>query len=202
MSFVECLKYYAELGYFIAGIILAFAAIFGLIQISISKSDLKWRKERAKLEKAIEHSDLFESKYIPQIQTFHEKCTQLNVFLFDYKEIKNFEETGILPEISIIRNAEKTWRHSLRLLDTISASFITDLASEKVGYSIIGPTFCLEVFKVHDLIVWARKVEGQRNFMDMTIKLYELWSPRYHKECFTEEELANLNKYDGQGKPT
>ena len=76
MSFIECLKYYAELGYFIAGIVLAAAAIYGLKQIRLTKTDIEERKKRAAMEKAMEYYELYESKFTPLINEFDYECSE------------------------------------------------------------------------------------------------------------------------------
>ena len=98
MSFIEIVRPYAELGYFIAGIFLAIAAVFGLYQIWISKSDIEWKKKRAALEKAMEYSKSFNTSYTQLIKAFDKSCDKQGIYLGGYQDLGEFKNTSVDPE--------------------------------------------------------------------------------------------------------
>jgi hypothetical protein len=55
-QFIADARPWIELAYFASGIVLAVVALFGLKQISLLKSDIRLRSERAAKEKAIEQA--------------------------------------------------------------------------------------------------------------------------------------------------
>jgi len=189
MSFIDCLKYYAEFGYFIAGIVLAGAAIYGLQQIRISKSDIEERRKRATMEKAMEYSELFESKFMPLIKIYIEECKKIGFDIRgEYEKLNDFNKSKIERYKTLQKMELQSWLPALNTLESIAASFVLDIADEKTGFLMIGSPFCFAVFKVHDLIVEERESEENVTFMDMTIKLYEKWALRYQEGCFSKDK--------------
>ena len=191
MSFIESLKYYAELGYFIAGIALAIAAWYGLKQISISKADIEERKKRAAMEKAMEYYELYESKFTPLIDEFDKECAEKGLDIGGYKQLEQFDESGIPPGFTQRRSIILSWFQAFNVLETIATAFIIGLADENVGYSLFGPSFVRQVYRIHDIIVRNRKFQEFPRWMEMTIKLYNKWAPKYQKEYSPNEESAS-----------
>jgi len=182
---------YLELGYFASGIALAVAAWVGLRQISISKADIKERKKRASLEKAMEYAHLYENKFIPLYDKFNNVCIEQGWYIDNYKELKDFTKSEIVdPETTLKRTMLMTWHPAFNLLEYIAAAFIIGVADKDAGYSIFGPSFCRAVFEGHDIIIENHKVKDFAKAMDMTIQLYKEWAPRYQQEYFPKEKVG------------
>jgi hypothetical protein len=193
MSFIECLKYYAELGYFIAGIVLAAAAIYGLKQIRLTKTDIEERKKRAAMEKAMEYYELYESKFTPLINEFDYECSEKGLDIGGYKQLEQFDKSGINPSLTQRRNMILSWFPAFNVLETIATAFVIGLADENIGYSLFGPSFVRQVYRIHDIIVSNLKFQEFPRWMEMTIKLYLKWAPKYQKE-YSPNEQSDTNR--------
>ncbi|MCX6554281.1 MAG: hypothetical protein NTZ12_04590 [Candidatus Aminicenantes bacterium] len=182
------LRDYLELGYFVAGIVLAIAALYGLKQIRISKTDINDRKKIASMEKAMEYANLFDTKYAEYIKDFDISCMQTGVYLKGYEDLGELKISNIDPAITARRIRKHGWHPAFNVLETVASAFIIGLADKDVGYSIIGTSFCRQVYKVHDIIIFNSKIKEFPKYMEMTIKLYKTWAPRYLQESFSKKE--------------
>lgn len=189
MSFFCSLKNYAEFGYYIAGIILALAALYGLKQIRVSKADYEDRKKRTSMEKAMEYYGLYASKFTTLIEIFDRDCKMRNIEIVGYKRLEQFDESKIDKQLTQRRVELTSWFPAFNILETIATAFIIGLADENVGYSLFGFSFVRQVYRVHDIIVINLKYNEFPKWMEMTIKLYLKWALRYEKECSLKVEF-------------
>ena len=65
-----------ELLYFISGLITAIAALLGLKQLQLLKTDIRTRNERAAREKAIEFSIRYSDIFVPMTRTWLDEQTE------------------------------------------------------------------------------------------------------------------------------
>jgi hypothetical protein len=66
-------------------------------------------------------------------------------------------------------------------LQSIACVFTTGVADERVGFSIIGRTFCGTVEDMYDVLSMARMDGNAFPYYQSIIDLYQVWSPRLTK---------------------
>lgn len=173
---------WAEIAYFVAGIIVATVAIIGLQQLRIMKKDMLIRIERAAKEKAIEYATRYLAKYVELSGKFTEEYRKKDLKPFS-GTVKDFVAGSLSPrelEMATKRVAILSWLPAINELEAISAAFMTGVADERTGFSIIGKTFCSTVGYQYDILCYCRKGKP-RDYYQNIVDLYQLWSPRLSK---------------------
>lgn len=180
------LRSYLELAYFAAGVVLAVTALYGLKQIYLLKRDIATRNERAAKEKAIEYSSRYLKDFVTLIDTCAEACRQAHVPSTYSGPIGDFNPES-LSQGALAEGAKRfhaaRWHLALNELEVVAAAFMSGVADEALGFSMIGGTFCASVQGSYDIVtMMAPKKEGK--FYRNIISLYNVWAPR-----LTEAEL-------------
>jgi len=164
---------------FIATIVLACIAIYGIKQISLMKADMNSRSERAAKEKAIEASLKYFNEFIPLIDLFDNKVNKKR--LPCYKgPIGDFSEESIPNEFystSRKRLDIDELRPPLNCLEGISAMLTTGVADEQVAFDIFGRSLCRAVASMYDIISICHSDIASPYYQNI-VKLYQIWSPR------------------------
>jgi hypothetical protein len=78
-QFVEIIRPYAELLYFLSGVGLLIVAVYGLKQLHLLKEDIRTRNTRAACEKALEAATIFAREFIPNYNKYYLSCKQANL---------------------------------------------------------------------------------------------------------------------------
>lgn len=189
--FILCL----EIAYYIASIMIAVAAIFGLQQLKILKRDINTRNERSAKEKAIEFSSLYLKEYVKLEGIYFFKLRENNIPGYS-GPIKDFSPDSVLPEykkIQLLRSSHLEFLPALNRLESISAAFTSGVADEVTGFKIIGRTFCATVASNYDIISISR-TNSIAPYWSNIVELFYVWSKR-----LTKAELdAERNKLEEQ----
>ena len=143
--------------YYISGIILAVTAIYGLTQIRLFKKDLTFRIERTAKEKAIEASRIYLTEFVELSNNDYKiRLSKNDASLKTYKgPIGDFTNASIPKELLDTANKRISVISCLPVincLESISAFFTTGVADEKIGFKIIGRSFCANVELEYDII--------------------------------------------------
>jgi hypothetical protein len=191
---------YLEAGYFIANIALVIIATYGLKQITLLKLDMRLRNERAAKERAIEASQTYLNTYTALSgKAFRD---------FEARKLKpwpntvgDFSRQSILAskdrEIAIKRFELTSWLAAINVLESVAATYVSGVADEATGFSIIGRTFCATVEDNYDLISMGR-AHAQNSYFESIVRLYRTWAPRLEREDIDQvkrrldERSANL----------
>lgn len=166
----------------ISGVLIAIAAIYGINQIRLMKVDMSTRSERAAKEKAIEYSEKYLQNYVISDMKFVSDYHEENLSPYD-GPIGDFSPDSV-PD-KYIDSAEKkyalgSWLPAVNLLEAIASAFTKGIADEKVGFDIIGRTFCSTVAHKYDVISLSRSDDVHPHYQDI-VELYSIWSSRLSK---------------------
>jgi hypothetical protein len=169
-----------EIAFFVSGIAVAVAALWGLKQLRIMKIDMRIRNERAAKEKAIEFVERFMTVHVPLDDKFTEEC--ITAKLQGYRgTVGGFTRVG-LPSVATRARLDlyHSWMPALNSLEPIAAAFVNGVADERMAFPIIGRSFCFGVANDYDIISFCRNDEACRHW-ESIVSLYKLWSPRISK---------------------
>jgi hypothetical protein len=177
------IRQWLELVYFVGGVVLAGAALYGLQQIRLMKRDMRIRSERAAAEKAIEYITRYTSHSIPHSNNFYQDCVVNELPSYD-GPISDFTFASLPPQFVKIAKERfarfDSFLPALNELNAIASAFAYGVADEKIGFAVIGRTFCASVAHHYDLICVARMNEVCPHF-ESIVTLYNLWAPRISK---------------------
>ncbi len=177
---------------FLSTILIAMVGIIGLRQLFLMKVDINSRNDRASKEKAIDASSSYLNEYCPLTVPFFNLVESEKLGSYD-GPIMTFSLNSIPKDKlknSILRYKCDFWLDAMNKLESISAIFANGIADEKLGFQIIGRTFCYSVESNYDLISISRK-GGACDYYTNIISLYKIWRPRLKKEELksTKQEL-------------
>ena len=172
-----------ELCYFISGIVVAIAVVYGLKQIALLKKDIHLRNDRAAKEKAIEYGRRYLRDYVDLSRPFEQEFQGASLGPY-FGPIGDFTSESIHqhPDASAMarkRYALPSWLPAMNELEAISASFTTGVADEATGFKIFGRSFCKSVELNYDLISLSRdRGQSAQGYWANIVKLYKMWAPR------------------------
>jgi hypothetical protein len=171
-----------ELLYFVAGIVVAPAVVYGLQQVTLLKKDIRIRTERAAKERAIEFASRYLNTHSQLSGQFSSDCEAAQLPEHYGGEIGDFTSASLQEQqcsVARKRYDVASWLPAMNELETISAAFTTGVADEETGFSIIGRSFCGTVYSDYDLIAFSRLgVVTSNDYWRNIVELYKLWSPR------------------------
>lgn len=190
-QFVQTVRPYAELLYFLSGVGLLIVAFYGLKQLHLLKEDIRTRNTRAAREKALEAAMLYAHDFVPNWNKYSLKLKEAK--LGSYKGAVGDFSPDSLTVTQKVQSAARgkflpgPGLAALNSLDVIASMFVHGLADDKVGFRTIGRSFCGTVANNYDLFTIFRNPA-----YDDTERLYQIWRPR-----ITLEELeATRDKLD------
>ena len=180
-QFVEVVRPWLELLFFLSGAVLAAAAVYGLKQVSLLKRDFEVRNERAAKEKATEYAQRYLSNYVRLYNGAYAES--------EAKGLRSYE--GVVGGFDNFRHLEDSVKEgaiergvlflsALNELQSIAAAYATGVADEGVGFEIIGRTFCASVRSVYDVLTLCRG-DNAYPYYQSIVDLYGLWRPRLKK---------------------
>jgi hypothetical protein len=190
-QFVQTVRPYAELLYFLSGVGLLIVAFYGLKQLHLLKEDIRTRNTRAAREKALEAAMLYAHDFVPNFNEYYLKLTEANLASYQ-GSIGDFSQDSLTlaEKVQMVARAKLLpgpGLAALNTLDLIASMFVHGLADDKVGFRTIGRSFCGTVANNYDLLTLFRNPA-----YDDTERLYQIWRPR-----ITLEELeASRAKLD------
>lgn len=162
-SFIDIVRPWAELVYFLTGPILVGITLFGLQQLKLTKEDMSVKNERAAKEKALEYATRYASNFlslsfeavkISESKSIKWPKTTVANFTFDSVSQENLTAAETLFKDAEIGPAIVS---ALNELQTISAAFYSGVADETIGFDIMGPAFCHSVGQYYAFICTNRK---------------------------------------------
>jgi hypothetical protein len=189
-----------ELCYFVSTMALTAIAAYGLKQISILKRDIRIRNERAAKEQAISVSARFIKsvecgvEYINALKTAGMKLYSGPVGDFTNVSLTEEAQQQGLAKFTPLINV---WIRDLNELEAVAASFMSGVADEKLGYTMLGVGYCRSVLEKYDVICLQRgDGRPETNYWKNTIALYKIWAEHVKNEGLTMrmEEIASQLK--------
>jgi hypothetical protein len=172
-------KSHLENAYYIAGVVLALGLAISMFQLYLFRHDSKIRNERSAAEKAIEYSSRYLSRYVELDSAYVAELQAKNLPFYEGK-VMEFHRSALpsdLPKVALQRFGCASVLPGLNELLTISAAFTSGVACEKVGFEIIGRTFCGAVASRYDVLCIARS-NSACDYFQPIVQLYKTWSPR------------------------
>jgi hypothetical protein len=163
---------------FAATVILAFAAVCGLRQLTLFKKDIILRNTRAAKERAIQCAERY-AEYSELTGEYLKERGKIGLKSYD-GPIGDFLKTSIPDKLMpdcVKRFSIQSHLAPMNLLEIIAANFTSGVADEETGYNIFGPSFCAAVESNYDLIAMWKKDPTDKSWSDI-IELYRIWSPR------------------------
>ena len=186
-----------ELLYFLAGIILVYAAMKALRQIRVGLEQLKLTKDianvtikREAFKTAHEQCKMYANEIIPSMHKLRlERETSpsalTNPWLFNIKdgefESNNFNYALIAAEIQKFVNID-----ILNSIEAFAMFFVDGIADEQVGYRETARSYCVNV-KYLMPAFWFCRVAKCGDFKS-TIRLYEIWDARLKVDEMQKEK--------------
>ncbi len=180
---MDTMKNYLEMAFYISGIVLSIAALFGLEQIRVLKRDTALRSERAAKEKAIEYSSRYLTRFVSLINKFSTEAGNAKLPLYSHSDLPvgdfTFESipkkrVGVTYKLWTM----ETWCPAMNELEAISAAFVTGVADETTGFDIIGGSYCSSVQTYYDILAFSADGDRVRRYYKSITALYHLWAPR------------------------
>ena len=172
-------KSHLENAYYIAGMVLALGLVISMVQLYLSRQDSKIRNERSAAEKAIEYSSRYLGRYVDLDYAYIAELKSKNLPFYNGK-VEEFHRSALpsdLPDVALQRFLCEPVLPALNELLAISAAFTSGVACEKVGFEIIGRTFCGTVAGKYDVLCIARS-NSTCDYFEPIVQLYKTWSPR------------------------
>ena len=139
-------------------IVLAFAAVCGLRQLTLFKKDIVLRNTRAAKERAIECAERY-AKYAELDIIRIAEQTKVGVDSYN-GPIGDFSKASLPSELMpdcMKRFSLRSNIAHMNLLEIIAATFVSGVADEDTGFQIFGTSFCASVQYNYDLISMWRK---------------------------------------------
>jgi hypothetical protein len=161
------------------------------------------RSSRAAKEKAIEACSRYGSAFVPLSTKLYKAFAAANLKTSYAGPIGDFSPGSIkVGRLLEARKNEQLMENiidALNELNSCAAYFVTEVADEKVGFSIIGRSFCRTVEDYYDLISVVRNQPAEHYWHPIT-KLYRIWRPRLEKSELQAQALMLQNKIEALDK--
>lgn len=188
---VELVRPYLEILYFLAGIALVFVVGYSLQQLRLVKEDIRTRTVRAEREKAIEAAGWYMREFVPMFNRMWIKMQKLGLSAYTGPLASDFKFTSLPPTVRKrgIDRFEKMEPDVFNILEMVAAHFTTGIADEKVGFRIIGRTYCGTVADNYDVLSICYSDQAVPYYQNI-VQLYQTWSPRLTKEELAATRLA------------
>ncbi|EPC4056230.1 TPA: hypothetical protein NJ084_004494 [Vibrio parahaemolyticus] len=203
LDFLSSVRPYLETLYFIAGIVVAFAAIYALKQISILKMTLQVQSKRDALKITSEQCELYFNQIIPLQDSFYNNLEKHSIKYFEgwSVDIENDSISVSRQSQPKMENFEKIIGSLsvLNALESFSAFFVSKVADERVAYDTVGTNF---LGFTKNLMPWIIGCRKDGHFKNLT-QLFVLWETRrLHLELLQEKRDLNKKLRNTQMKIT
>jgi hypothetical protein len=189
LNFVNEIRPFLEVLYFIAGIVVAYAAVFALKQLSILKRTLQVQSKRDALKITSEQCNDYLSRIIELENEFDRKIIEHDVKYFDGWKV-TVKNNSISVDRESVPNMQGLAEISKELMvlnsmESFSSFFVSNVADEKVAYDIVGISFLNFNRTLMPLITHFRKYGHYKNLS----KLFVKWEMRKINEVLQKEKL-------------
>ena len=180
MGWIEKIRPYLEIIYFLSGIAVPLTIYVGL-------KDMKSRNKRAAVEKSLDFLIFFAKEFIPAIREYKEKVkkelpkeTDTSQFFNKdfYFPIENLDK-NLMAELII--KARFGLTDLLNQLEFFSAAVLYRALDEDIVYTPLSKVFCDFVESEHLLLSVSRSMGAP--FKNL-VKLYKKWSDRREVEKY------------------
>jgi hypothetical protein len=193
----ETLRAILELLYFVAGIVIAGAAIWGLQQIRLTKQIAIKNAKREDLKFAAERCQYYAEKCVELETKALSEGRQLGLSLFTTPVQFEIEEGEIVKHnVNLQVAGQQVSRMSISLvaylnsLEAFAIPFVAGVSDEELGFQETAPAFCSGIRQSIAALVVLR-TSGYR--YESCIKLYECWSKRLKVEDI-KKKMKELEK--------
>lgn len=172
---------YLEAAYFAAGIALVVGLFVTRAQLLAFRTETRLRNERLAKEKAIDAAsrylhDFVEKASLDWVDREQEKAKYYSNEIGDFSLSSLTKERRLVAAKNMLDS--KTYLPVLNELEAIASFFVTGVADEKTGFTIIGRSFCASVHNYYDLIAILRGDDRAQPYWHNIVELYLLWAPR------------------------
>jgi hypothetical protein len=202
-----------EVVYWIAGIIVAVAVVFGLKQvraaigqakaaleqnrlsleqIELSRKDIMLRSKREALALAIKECEYWANEIVPCLD-------KLNIKLNNIKYVATpLTNTDFPPVEKPHESAVRVWNDLplrtevvsvLNKMEAFAMYFATDLATEDAAFLPTGGPFC-RACRHLSVFIGAYRQDNQVKLYNNIVKLYGIWAPRAELAVLQNQEQA------------
>jgi hypothetical protein len=180
-QFVETIRPFAELLYFLSAVGLLLVAVYGLKQLHLLKEDIRTRNTRAARERALESATIYAHEFIPNYNKYYAALKEANLVLYE-GSIGDFSANSLtLAEkqqaLARMKLLPGPGLYAFNSLDLIASTFVHGVADDNVGFRTIGRAFCGTVANNYDIFALWRSAH-----YDATERLYQIWRTRLTKE--------------------
>jgi hypothetical protein len=182
--------------YFVAGIVIAVAAVIGLKQLSLGLEQLRATKDIAKnnalrsaLEFATERCQYYADKIVPAHEAFRQLCLAAGCTFLPLSNkwaVKNgeilpdpaFKQANFQSQFDALRVAIPAFLNSL---EAFAIPFVARVADDDLGYQETGISFCSVVKETMAFLFYMRQMSFSGPYQS-TLRLYERWDGRRNAE--------------------
>ena len=180
-----------EVGYYAAGIALAYLAYRGLAQIKLTKELATTNAKREAFKLAVEECRFYANHIVPARAPLLNAAKAKGIpslapssFTISQGQITQLEMPGrdLRAEIMALESLVVTYAN---LIEAFSMAFTSGVADEAVAYRETARAFCQTFPEVVPFIDFCRKNEIAR--YESAIQLYELWQTRLVSEVVTKQ---------------
>ncbi len=200
MRFIEIVRPYAELLFFIAGVGLFIISAYGLRQVRLLKEDMRTRSLRAAREKAIEATSYYLNEFVPQYNKVWTRWQKAGLGSYEGRVDSDFDFDSLPSDVrerGLKRFKMFIGSNAFNAMELVASYFTTGVADEEVGFHIIGRSYCGTVGSNYDVLAICHSTEGsakaKSRFYMPIIELYRTWSARLSKDELTAAR-AELDK--------
>jgi len=207
-TLLEVLRPYVELLYFVAGIALLFVVAYSLQQLRLLKEDIRTRNVRAEREKAIEAANCYIREFISEYNQMWRQLQKSGLGTYTGPVRSDFK-FDLLP-FTVQKRATERFEKMLgyqtfNILEMVAAPFTTGIADEKVGFRIIGRTYCATVADNYDILSLCYS-DGTAPYFQNIVQLYRTWGlvsakknsklrDQYYKKRFPVSEKPSSSAF-------
>ncbi|MBQ4811108.1 hypothetical protein J8M20_07155 [Pseudoalteromonas luteoviolacea] len=189
LSFVNEIRPYLEVLYFVAGVVVACAAVFALKQISILKRTLHVQSKRDALKITSEQCENYFSNIIDLKNQFFKKVKEHNIEYFNGWEVTVTNNVISVkhkstPSIKGLDKLAEEFR-VLNSIESFSSFFVSNLADEQVAYDTVGMTFLR--FN-RELMPWILSCNEKGHYNNLTT-LFVKWETRRMNDELQRQKL-------------
>lgn len=198
-KWLEAIGPYLEVVYFLAGIVIAVAAVIALKQLQIAKLSLKTQSMRDALKLTVQECSNYFERIIPMQDALDQILAKDNIELMPNSHV-SIKREMIEIKLGDIDDSDELDPHFDKLRDVLNAMegfstfFMSGVADEKVAYDAVGSSY-IDFLK--DYIGWAVFCNKEGYYKNL-IDLYILWYSRNKRESLMSkrksirDELENL----------
>jgi hypothetical protein len=202
-----------EVIYWIAGIVVAIAVVYGLKQvraairqakasleqnrlsleqIELSRKDIMLRSKREALTLAIKECEYWANEIVPCLDKLNVKLTAVKYAAtplpsMEFPPVEKPHESAVRVWNDLPLRTEVV--AALNKMEAFAMYFATDLAAEDVAFLPTGGPFC-NACRHLSVFIGAYRQDNQVKLYNNIVKLYGIWKPRAELAVLQNQEQA------------